>query len=138
MSVVDNEVVIQALIDQVFNAANVELLPELMVEDFNDHSAMPGVPPGREGYTGFILMLHSAFPDFHFELNDMLAEDHMVVIRGTLTGTNEGSLIGMPATSKKASWTAIHSFRLAGGKVIEHWGNVDMMGLMTQLGHISS
>jgi predicted ester cyclase len=68
----------------------------------------------------------------------MSIEDNKVVVRGTLTGTNEGSLIGMPATSRKATWTAIHSFRLAGGKVVEHWGNVDMMGLMTQLGHIPS
>ena len=138
MSIEDNKVVVQALVDQVFNDANVEMLPELMAENFDDHSAMPGVPPGREGYTGFILMLHSAFPDFHFELNDMIAEDDKVVIRGTLNGTNEGFLMGMPATSKKATWTAIHSFRLASGQVVEHWGNIDMMGLMTQLGHVPS
>jgi steroid delta-isomerase-like uncharacterized protein len=134
----DNKSVVRELVDEVFNKGNFELIETLLMDDFDDHSAMPGVPSGSEGYKVFVTMLHTAFSDFAFALEDIIAEDDKVVIRGTISGTNTGQLMGMPATSKHATWTATHTFRLASGKIAEHWGNIDMMGLMRQLGHIPS
>ncbi len=114
------------------------MLPELLAGEFVDHSALPGAPAGIAGYEGFVTMVRTAFPDFHFELEDMVAERDRVVMRGALQGSNEGPFMGLPPTGRRASWTATHTYRLSGGKIVEHWGNVDIFGLMRQLGHIPS
>jgi len=49
-------------------------------------------------------------------------------------GTNTGPLMGMPATGKQATVTGMDITRMANGKVVEHWGQLDMLGLMQQLG----
>jgi predicted ester cyclase len=56
------------------------------------------------------------------------------VQRVTVSGTMKGAFMGTPATGKKATWSEIHIVRLANGKVVEHWANVDQMGMMQQLG----
>jgi len=132
----ENKAVVKKLTEQVFNQGELALVPELLSEGFVDHAAMPGAPPGIEGYQGFVTVVRTAFPDFHFTLEDMIAEDDKVVMRGKMSGTNSGPFMDMPATNKKANWTGTHTYRLANGKIAEHWGNIDMLGIMKQLGHI--
>ena len=66
----------------------------------------------------------------------MIAEGDRVVVRQTWTGTQRGEFMGMPATGKSVSWGVIDIVRLADGKAAEHWGQMDAMGLMMQLGAI--
>ncbi len=40
----------------------------------------------------------------------------------------------MPASGKRYSIGEIHIFRLADGKVVEHWHQFDQMAMMKQLG----
>lgn len=136
MSEQSNKEVVKRLANEVFNDGDLALMHELLAEDFVDHSAMPGTPSGIEGYQGFVLMVRTAFPDFHFTLEDTITEGDRVVIRGSMNGTNSGPFMDMSATGKPAEWTGTHTFRLAKGKILEHWGNIDMFGLMKQLGHI--
>ena len=58
----------------------------------------------------------------------------MVVHRLTGHGTMKGEFQGMPATGKHATWSEIHIGRFAGSKLVEHWGNVDQLGILQQLG----
>lgn len=111
---------------------------DLLSKDFIDHSALPGAPAGIEGYRGFAAMVRTAFPDFHFELEDLIAEGDRVVMRGSMSGANTGPLMDMPPANVEASWTGTHTYRLSDGKIVEHWGNIDMFGLLKQLGHIPS
>lgn len=53
-------------------------------------------------------------------------------------GTHKGDLLGTPATGKTIGFTAIFIGRIAGGKVVEAWGEADLMGLMQQVGAIPS
>lgn len=135
MSISANKQVVQTLVDRSFNGGAVQVLGEIVAEDFHDNSPMPGIPQGRKGFQMFVQALHNAFNDFHLTVRKMIAEDDMVVIIVILQGTNTGTLLGLPPTSKEATWTATHSYRLEKGKIVEHWGNIDMMSLMKQLGH---
>ena len=65
---------------------------------------------------------------------DVVAEGDRVVIRKTFRGTQTGEFMGMPPTGKSISVGVIDIFRIAGGKIVEHWGLADMMGMMQQLG----
>jgi predicted ester cyclase len=59
-----------------------------------------------------------------------------VVIRQTWSGTQKGEFMGIPPTGKSVSIGVIDIIRMADGKVMEHWGQMDSMGMMQQLGAI--
>ena len=75
-----------------------------------------------------------AFPDFHHEINDMVAEAEKVTARVTLTGTHEGEFMGIPPTGNKIEYTAFLTARFSDKRIVELWGVADMMTLMQQLG----
>ena len=81
-------------------------------------------------------MFRSAFPDFKVTIDDMIAEGDKVVVRGTWSGTHKGEFMGIPATGKSVSFGVIDTVRIAGGKMVEHWGLMDNFRLMQQLGVI--
>ncbi len=75
-----------------------------------------------------------AFPDFHHEINDMVAEGDKVTVRVTLTGTHDGEFMGIPPTGNKIEYTAFLTARFSDKKIVELWGVADMLTLMQQLG----
>jgi predicted ester cyclase len=79
-------------------------------------------------------MFLTAFPDLHFTVEDMIAEGDKVVARITMSGTQQGAFMGIPPTGKHVAFTAIDINRIAGGKSVEHWWEMDALGLMQQLG----
>jgi hypothetical protein len=80
----------------------------------------------------------SAFPDFHDSIDIQVAEGELVVTRFTSMGTHRGTFMGVEPTNKELVWTGITIDRVSGGRIVESWANWDMMGLMQQLGAISS
>jgi len=77
----------------------------------------------------------SAFPDLHFDTEDILASGDKVVARARVTGTNKGDFMGMPATGKSVSVQAIDILGFGeDGLVHDHWGVMDIMSMMQQLG----
>jgi predicted ester cyclase len=56
------------------------------------------------------------------------------VTRWTGRGTHSGELMGVPPTGKQVTVTGIDIYRVAGGKLVERWGEFDQMGMMQQLG----
>jgi steroid delta-isomerase-like uncharacterized protein len=80
--------------------------------------------------------LFTAFPDANYIIDDMIAEGDKVVLRLTMTGTHKGAFQGIPPTGKQVKVTGVGIYRIAGGKFIENWSFVDMLGLMQQLGII--
>ncbi|MFN8464545.1 MAG: ester cyclase [Caldilineaceae bacterium] len=107
---------------------------DLLVPDVVDHYVLPGLPPGREGWNMNRKILRAAFPDACWHEEDLFAEDDRVVGRYTLRGTHRGEFLGILATGKPIEVSNIHILRLVDGKVVEHWGHGDDMGLMRQLG----
>jgi predicted ester cyclase len=79
-------------------------------------------------------MFRGAFPDFKVTIDDLIAEGDKVVIRATWNGTQKGEFMGIPPTGKRVSFGVIDIIRMAGGKAVEHWGQMDSMGMMQQLG----
>ena len=129
-----NKAVAQRFYEEVVAQRKLELIDELIDENFVEHEEFPGLPPGREGVREFFGMILSAFPNMEFEVGDMIAEGDLVATRMTMSGTQEGEFMGMPATGKSMRVQAMEFLRLANGKVVEHWGVTDQAGMMEQLG----
>ena len=73
---------------------------------------------------------------FKATIDDIVAEGNKVVIRQTWSGTQKGEWMGMPPTGKSVSFGVIDIIRIADGKFVEHWGQMDSMGMMQQLGAV--
>ena len=137
MSPEQNKALVRQFVDEIFNRGNVGIADELMSSDFVEHEELPpGVPSGRDGVKQMTVMLRSAFPDFRATIEDMVAEGDKVVLRMTWTGTHKGEFMGVPPTGKSVSFGVIDVLRVAEGKFVEHWGQMDSMSLMQQLGAI--
>ncbi len=79
-------------------------------------------------------MLVAAFPDLHTDTEELIAEGDKVVQRFTVSGTDKGGFMGAPPTGKHYKVTGISIFRIANGKIVEHWGVFDQAGVLQQLG----
>jgi len=119
---------------EVLNKGNFGLLDELVSTDFVDHYAQQGVPPTREGFKQSVIALKTAFPDLHYTIDDSIESGDRIVHHLTASGTMKGDFMGIPATGKRATWTEIHIGRVANGRLTEHWGLVDQLGMLVQLG----
>jgi steroid delta-isomerase-like uncharacterized protein len=137
MSTEQDKALIRRFIEELFNRGNISLANEILAPDFVEHEQLPpGIPAGREGVKALTAGLRSAFPDFKATIEDILAEGDKVVIRMTWRGTHQGEFMGIPATGKRISIGVIDIIRVSGGKAVEHWGQMDAMGLMQQIGAI--
>jgi predicted ester cyclase len=75
----------------------------------------------------------AAFPNGYVTTEELIAEGEKVVERFSFRGTNTGSFMGAPATGKKVMFTGVSVFRVANGKIVEHWGASDASGTIEQL-----
>jgi len=131
----ENKALISRFVEELFNQGNMSLANELLAPDFVEREQLPpGVPDGREGVKALTSMLRSAFPDFKATIEDMVAEGDKVVVRMIWSGTHKGEFMGIPASGKSVSIGVIDIIRVNKGKLVEHWGQMDSMGMMQQLG----
>jgi steroid delta-isomerase-like uncharacterized protein len=137
MSTEQNKATFRQMVEEVFNGRNISMIDELLAPDFVEREELPpGMPRDREGVKMLTAMLHSAFPDFKATINDIIAEGDKVVVRMTWSGTHKGEFMGIPPTGKSVSFGVMDIVRFDGGKGVEHWGIIDNMLMMQQLGVI--
>jgi steroid delta-isomerase-like uncharacterized protein len=124
--------------EEVVNGHDLGAIDKWFAEDFVDHVEIPGMPPGIDGVKARHAMLFTAMPDIAIEIHDVIASGDTTAARFTITGTDTGGFMGMPASGKSVSVTGMDFMRFRDGLIVEHWGELDMLGLMQQLGVIPS
>ena len=119
------------------NAGDVDGLGAMLADDFVEHEELPGIPPTKAGVVQYFGIMLAAFPDMRMEVEDVIASGDKAVARVTVTGTNTGEFMGMPATDKAVDVQLIDIVRFDDdGLAHEHWGVFDMMTMMQQLGTV--
>ena len=117
------------------NAGEVDGMDDLMADDFVEHEEIPGLEPTKEGVKSFFRMQLAAFPDLRMQVEDVVADGHKVVARVRFTGTHTGDFMDMPATGRSVDAQLVDIFRFDDdGRVSEHWGVMDQLTMMQQLG----
>ena len=130
-----NKALARQLVKEAINQGNMRVIDELLIPDFVEHEELPpGIPPGREAPKVLFTMLRSAFPDLKATIEHLIAEGDQVVLHMTWTGTHEGEFMGIPPTGKSISINVIDILVIAEGRFVEHWGVMDSMAMMQQLG----
>jgi steroid delta-isomerase-like uncharacterized protein len=139
MSIEQNKALARRMVEEILNQGNTSLVDELFASDYVEREELPpGMPRDREALKLLAPMMHSAFPDFKATINDLIAEGDKVVLYLTWTGTQKGEWMGIPPSGKCISIGVIDIFRMARGKFAEHWGLMDSMAMMQQLGGMSA
>jgi steroid delta-isomerase-like uncharacterized protein len=122
---------------ELINAGDIDGFGELVADDFVEHEESPGFVPTKKGVLEFFRMYRTAFPDLRMDAEEILVGGDKTVTRARATGTHEGELMGMPATGKRVDVELIDIMRFnRAGLICEHWGLVDMLSMMQQLGAI--
>ena len=126
----------QRLYDEVINTGDLERADLYITPDRPDND--PNLPPemtrDREGFKLFFRQFRAAFPDQHFDIDFMVAEEDKAVAYGMVEGTHQGEFLGTPATGKHFKVRNIDICRFnEEGLIAEHWGVFDLTGLMRQL-----
>lgn len=132
-----NEALIRRIIDGAFNAGALDIVDDALASDYVDHQAGPDAPGGPAAFKAFVRAFRATFPDVQVTVEDLVAGGDRVALRVTLRGSQQGALGEIPATGLRVEFGGYHIYRLADGKVTEHWGLQDDLGLLLQLGVIA-
>lgn len=137
MTTEENKAIVRRWLDEGWTNGNLAVADELIDPAFVVHGAGgQAVSSGPEGVKQLVSAWRTGFPDGRMNVDDLFAEDDKVVIRMTWVGTHRGDFYGRAPTGRRVSVTSIGIDRIAGGKIIEGWGEVDMLGLYEQIGAI--
>ena len=121
-----------------YNDRDMETEAAARTPDFVAH--VPGAPGplNSEAWVGFVSSFADAFPDLRLTVEDVVANEDRTAARVTFRGTHHGDFQGVPATGRSVTFTSIEFNRMADGKIAEHWVELDLLGLLQQLGAAGS
>ena len=133
MSTEENKAIIHRVHEEIFKQGNLAVIDEIIAPNYVDHTN--GVH-GRDGFKQMITGIKAAFPDVHFTFHSQIAEGDKVVTHFTQYGTHTGELVwwNLAPTDKQVSVTGIVIERIEDGKIAERWINMDILGMLQQLG----
>jgi len=142
MDTANNKTVVKRYVDA-YNNGDMDAAADCFSEDTRNF----GRPVGREGVRRVLKHIQRTFPDTKLETLDVVAEGDWVVERGIFSGThrgigelpvNGGLLLGVPPTGRSFRVQHVHMYRLSDGKIADHYGARDDIGMMQQLGLLPS
>ena len=134
MSVENNKAVARRFI-QVWGDGNLDVIDELAAPSLAvRYPTIPEVIQGSRAFRHVLAGFRAAFPDSALRVEEEIAEGEKVVLRWTFSGTHNGSLLGVPATGKRVTWTGITIYRIVDGRVVEEQVEEDFLGFFRQVG----
>jgi predicted ester cyclase len=133
MSIEQNKTIMRRMSEEIWNQGKLATADELFAPEHFSPSA-PDLPKGPESVKMLASMFRSAMPDYHLDIDMIVADENQVAARFTQSGTHSGAdLMGMPPSGRKATWTEIGVLRIQGGQIVESWYEVDMLAMIKQL-----
>ena len=117
-----------------FDDRKMEQALELLAPSFVAHMAGMPEPLNSESFKQFGMAFYLAFTNGQHIFDEVVVSEDRVVTCGTFTATHLGEFQGLPPTGKQISLSVMHIDHVEDGKIVEHWGQGDALGLMQQLG----
>jgi predicted ester cyclase len=121
---------------EAIDQADPAVVARYIAPDYVDHNPppFPGLPSGSEGVRQAFELALAVFTDYRHEIGTQVAEGDLVVTQITGWGRHTGDFLGIPPTGREVKMSGISIHRVANGKLVEHWGQIDAFGLFQQLG----
>lgn len=107
---------------------------EIIAPDIEFRGSLGVTVSGRDGFRGYVAQVRAAFPDFHNQIDELLAEGGTVAARLTYSGTHQGQLYGAAPTGKRVEYGGGAFFRISEGQITSGIVYGDTLGMMRQIG----
>jgi len=121
---------VRRLTDEVFLAGDLGAIDATVADDFVSHDPPPGFSGDKEGFRGIAGLVVRAFSDRTMDFDDFVeTTDGRVVENWAMLGTHTGEAFGIPPSNRKVRVRGMELWRCADGRIVEHWGTVDMSDL---------
>jgi len=132
MSVEQNKTVVRRFFEEIINGGNYDVADEIMGAGVESHS-FPGLF-GPEGVKEIMRAWDSTFANSHFTIHHEIAEGDLVLTHWTFTATHQGEYAGIAPSGKPIKFDGVGLWRVADGKVVEHWTYYDKLDMVQQMG----
>jgi steroid delta-isomerase-like uncharacterized protein len=125
--------IVRREIGEFWNNGDLGAANEVIASDYVLHEAAEEIK-GIDSFKVFVKDFRTAFPNAHFDIDDVIVEGKKVVVRYTFRGKHDGNYCGIAPTNKEVKATGIRFSRMADGKIQETWNYLDKLSILTQLG----
>ena len=133
-SVKANERVVEAFLQDVINEHNGDHAASYLNPDMQWSGGTVGTVTGRANVAGLFAGVVAAFPDAHITINDIFGQGDQVVVRVVVSGTQEGPILGIPASGRHVQWDGVDVYRLSHGKISNIWAGDDWTAILNDTG----
>jgi steroid delta-isomerase-like uncharacterized protein len=137
MTTVEQKQTMQKYVDSV-NQGKLSIINELCDKNYVYHGIGEESRLSKDAYLKFLNEVRQAFPDFNVCVDELIAEDERVAYRMTISGTHKGEFKGLAPTGKKFTTSTIGVVLFKNGKIAEEWEIYDAIGMMAQLGALTT
>jgi hypothetical protein len=119
---------VRRVIDEIWNAGNVDLADELFAPTYVNHGGLiPDLVRGPEGIKFSVAFYRAAFPGLHVAVDDLAVDRDAVTLSWTARGQTS-----VDATS--GTLTGVTRSLVVGGQILESWTNWDAGLALARLG----
>jgi steroid delta-isomerase-like uncharacterized protein len=129
----DNKALVRRYYHEILEQRNTAIIDDIFSPNFLAYPALSPVVTLHD-YKAALATSHYALEDIHVSIDDQIAEGEKVVTRWHATAIHQGTFIGIPATGKTITTSAIHIHRIIDGKIVEFWEQIDLFGMFVQIG----
>lgn len=133
MSTETNKAIVRRY-QEAHNTNTLDALNAVVAADIKTPNMLPGFPAGLEGVKQLHHLTVDAWPNLQTTIEDLIAEDDYVVARVTCSATPKKDAFGVPANGKSFRIAGQYLVRIENGKIVEHFGVEDAIGIMQQMG----
>jgi steroid delta-isomerase-like uncharacterized protein len=129
-----NERVVEAFLQDVINEHNGGHAINYLNPGMQWYGGTVGTVTGSANVAGLFASVVTAFPDAHITINDIFAQGDQVVVRVVVSGTQEGPILGIPASGRFVQWDGVDVYRLSDGKISNIWAGDDWTAILNDTG----
>jgi steroid delta-isomerase-like uncharacterized protein len=131
----ENKAIVRRLYEEIWNKRKLELISQIISPSHALQAPnVAGSAVGPEAYKRQTTLFLAGYPDLHWAVEDLIAEEDKVVACWTISGTHKGDFMGIPATNKKVSVDGMTIHHITNGKIMDSYSNWDALGMLQQLG----
>ena len=135
MSQDNNKALVRALLEGA-DRSDISVIDQVLADNYVDHNPPPfqGPATGAAGARDAFATATKIFSDWSHEVAQQFSDGEFVITRLIGRGRHTGDFLGIPASNADVTMEGIAIHRVVDGKIVEHWSQVDGLGLLGQIG----
>ena len=133
-SVRANERLVEAFLQDVINDHHGDHAANYLNPAMQWSGGTVGTITGRANVAGLFAGVVAAFPDAHITIDDIFGQGDQVVVRVVVSGTQQGAILGIPASGRHVQWDGVDVYRLSHGKISNIWAGDDWTAILNDTG----